>query len=116
MSVRLGMVVHRKLKIAKFKTARMKHGARKAGKSRNAAAGKSHCWGGQVQAGFHPAPRTWQGRPAYVFSGRRSSPHGVPALAGRGTEVLGYWAWPEAQPAKAGTPCIERRRHAKHIP
>src|SRR5437867_13067091 len=62
----------------------------------------------------HPSPRPsprW-----YVFSGRRSVPHGVPALAGRATEVLGYWAWPEAQPAKAGTPCIERRGHAKHIP
>src|SRR5213593_541467 len=57
------------------------------------------------------APR----RAAYVFSGRRSSPHGVPALAGRATEVLGYWAWPETQPAKAGTPCIERRGHANHI-
>src|SRR5881397_1464660 len=61
----------------------------------------------------HPSPRPsprW-----YVFSGRRSSPHGVPALAGRATEVLGYWAWPETQPAKAGTPCNERRGHAEHI-
>src|SRR5437867_5804545 len=61
----------------------------------------------------HPSPRPsprW-----YVFSGRRSSPHGVLALAGRATEELGYWAWPETQPAKAGTPCIERRGHANHI-
>src|SRR5881409_3732938 len=55
------------------------------------------------------APR----RAAYVFSGRRSSPHGVLALAGRATEALRYWAWPETQPAKAGTPCIERHGHAK---
>src|SRR6266496_3120761 len=39
MSVRLGMVVYCKLKIARFKTARMKHGEREAGKSRNATVG-----------------------------------------------------------------------------
>jgi hypothetical protein len=33
------MVVHGNLKIARFKTARMKHGARKAGKNRNVTAG-----------------------------------------------------------------------------
>jgi len=49
------MVVHGKSKIAKFKTARMKHGARKAGKSRNVAAGSwVHLSFAQAVASFVP--------------------------------------------------------------
>src|SRR4030095_5893781 len=84
MSVRLGMVVQCKWNVAKFKTARMKHGARNAGKSRNDVVGRSgasrhwlewpssplpsppseggegvggsECCEGQVSARSHPSP------------------------------------------------------------